>query len=209
MRIAISSRNRLFREGIAALLESKDQAEIVALADTPKECVKKAGRRTPEVIIVDRLDAQRVELDYILGLQVYQRFGLVLIAGCSEDDCAGFTHVICSKSSTAALIKIIHASIPEKLPSRRSARSADPNSPKELSPREAEIGRLISLGLSNGEIGEMLGIKEVTVKNFVALIMGKLGCRNRVKLALMLAERAKGLDASKGPAETAAIQTDQ
>src|SRR5690348_8372339 len=93
MRIAISSPSRLVREGLASILKEQSGAEIVAMASTPQECLKKASKRPPDAIVVDRSGADRKDLDYVLGLQLYQRFGLVLVAR-PGDDVAGFTNVI-------------------------------------------------------------------------------------------------------------------
>ncbi len=55
--------------------------------------------------------------------------------------------------------------------------------PDGLSPREAEILRLISRGLSNREIGTELFISEHTAANHVRSILRKTGCANRTEAA--------------------------
>ena len=50
--------------------------------------------------------------------------------------------------------------------------------PSKLTDRENEVLAQRSLGLTNAEAGEMLGIKEGTVKNYMTGIIGKLNAPN-------------------------------
>lgn len=60
--------------------------------------------------------------------------------------------------------------------------------PDRLTPREAEVTRLMAAGYSNREIGEALGVTEGTVKNHVSVILGKLGARDRIRAVLTAIE---------------------
>lgn len=55
--------------------------------------------------------------------------------------------------------------------------------PDGLSPREAEILRLVARGLSNREIGEELYISAHTAANHIRSILRKTGCSNRTEAA--------------------------
>ena len=50
-----------------------------------------------------------------------------------------------------------------------------------LTPRELEILRSMSEGLTTREVAERLGIRPTTVRNHVARLLSKLGARNRVE----------------------------
>jgi two-component system nitrate/nitrite response regulator NarL len=58
-----------------------------------------------------------------------------------------------------------------------------------LTPREGEIARLISQGVSNKRIARHLAIAEQTVKGHLTAIFRKFGVMDRTKLALLLAHR--------------------
>ena len=58
-----------------------------------------------------------------------------------------------------------------------------------LSPREAEVLDLLSLGYTNKEISNALFIAEVTVKVHVRQILKKLGVRSRTEAALAAVQR--------------------
>ena len=55
---------------------------------------------------------------------------------------------------------------------------------KKLTPRQVEIVRLLSLGLTNREIADRCGIVEQSVKNQLVTIYLKLGVRNRTEALL-------------------------
>ena len=55
--------------------------------------------------------------------------------------------------------------------------------PDDLSPREAQILRLVSQGLSNREVGGALFISEHTVANHMRSILRKTNCANRTEAA--------------------------
>jgi predicted ATPase/DNA-binding CsgD family transcriptional regulator len=56
-----------------------------------------------------------------------------------------------------------------------------------LSPRELEVARLITGGLTNRQIGARLFIAERTVDTHVGRILAKLGCASRAQVAAMMA----------------------
>ncbi len=55
--------------------------------------------------------------------------------------------------------------------------------PDGLSPREAQILRLVAQGLSNRQVGTALSISEHTAANHVRSILRKTGCANRTEAA--------------------------
>ena len=62
-----------------------------------------------------------------------------------------------------------------------------------LTPRELEVLKLVSIGLSNGEIAQELLISPLTAKTHVARLFGKLEVTTRAALVA----RAKDLNLGK------------
>lgn len=56
----------------------------------------------------------------------------------------------------------------------------------KLTKREREVSRLVAEGHTNESIGHQLGIGGATVKKHVQSVTSKLGCANRVELAVMV-----------------------
>jgi two-component system nitrate/nitrite response regulator NarP len=69
-----------------------------------------------------------------------------------------------------------------------AARSAPSRDKSLLSPREAELVKLVRQGLRNRDIAEKLGITEGTVKVYLHSVFEKTGVANRTELAIRAAE---------------------
>jgi DNA-binding NarL/FixJ family response regulator len=65
----------------------------------------------------------------------------------------------------------------------------DPTTPPQpLSAREWKVVQLLTDGLTNREIAQRLCLAEKTVKNYVSVILNKLGVENRVQAAIWVHE---------------------
>ncbi len=71
----------------------------------------------------------------------------------------------------------------------RLARTGSSRDPVALSPRETDILRLVTRGLTNSAIGAELGISINTVKTCLNRALSKLGCHSRSAAAAVAAKR--------------------
>ena len=62
---------------------------------------------------------------------------------------------------------------------------------RHLTPRERQILALMTGGHLNKEIAEMVGIKEMTVKNHISQIFKKLGAKNRTHAVVIALGRTE------------------
>jgi DNA-binding NarL/FixJ family response regulator len=66
-------------------------------------------------------------------------------------------------------------------PVAEAGSSPRPELPDELTPREAEVLKLIASGLSNQEIADALVLSSATVKTHINRIFYKTGARDRAQ----------------------------
>jgi DNA-binding NarL/FixJ family response regulator len=64
-----------------------------------------------------------------------------------------------------------------------------PQRSRPVTERERQVAALVAAGLSNGEIGQRLGIVENTVKRHVSNLLLKLDATNRAQIAVIATQR--------------------
>lgn len=90
-------------------------------------------------------------------------------------------HAQLSADASAARLRAAVAAVLEGLSVRESPWFADAPAHEPLTPRELEVFELMAKGLSNREIGGVLGISAHTAKYHVAQILAKVGAATRAE----------------------------
>ena len=204
IRVLVADDQSMVRAGFRMLLAGEQDIEVVAEASNGLEAVDKAARFNPTVVL---MDIRMPELD---GLEATRRIlaadnsaRILILTTFDLDEYvyealrAGASGFVLKDDSPEQLIAAIHTvAAGEALLSpaitrrviQRFARIPRPAPPKELddlSEREREVFRLITLGLSNGEIAQELYISDTTVKTHVTHILQKLDLRDRVQAVVL------------------------
>ena len=208
IRVLIADDQPVVRDGLAMLLGLIDDVEIVATAADGVEAIERARDERPDIVLMDlrmpRLegaDATREILallpdtrvlvlttyadDEFLfpALQAGARGYLTKDATAEEIEhairalAAGQTHL------DAAVQQRLVTAVLDRAPQKAVRRSASASTelPDELTPREAEVLKLIAAGLSNREIADRLVLSNATVKTHVNRIFYKTGARDRAQ----------------------------
>ncbi len=202
IRILLADDHPVVRDGLAAMLSTQPDFEVVGEAGTGTEAVAEAARLRPDVVLMD------LEMPALDGIEAIRRLRaadptvqvVVLTAFDTDERIVGalqagaqgyllkgapraeiFT-AIRTVSAGGALIQPVVAS---KL--LRQVREAE--HPDALTPREKEVLGLVAAGLANGEIAERLSISERTVKFHVSSLLSKLGAKNRTQAVRVGRER--------------------
>ncbi|WP_035857790.1 response regulator [Cryptosporangium arvum] len=208
IRVLIADDEPLIRAGIRAVLESTDDLTVVAEVADGRAAVERAGAPGVDVVLVDirmpGLDGLGVveELrrrDLAVQVVVLTSFGAepnVLRA--VRNRAAGFLLKNCSPAELTAAVRAVHAGeaylspsaarivLEQVAPADPGARPAARARLSVLTPRERDVAGLVADGLSNARIGERLHTSEATVKTYVSRVLTKLGCENRVQIALIV-----------------------
>ncbi len=194
--------HEVVRIGLTTLLRRQSWLEVVGEAATAAAAVQEALRLRPDVVIMDvRLpDYSGVEAcreihealptARVIMLTSYSDETAVMssiMAGASgyvlkEIGSPGLVSAIEAVSSGRSLLDpVVTARVLDRL---RQMTNSEDDPMSALSRREKDILDLISQGLGNREIGDILHLSENTVKHHVTSILGKLGLSNRSQAAI-------------------------
>ncbi|HEY1419940.1 MAG TPA: response regulator transcription factor [Candidatus Dormibacteraeota bacterium] len=204
MRVLVVDDHDLFRTGLATLLATQPDIEVVAQASRGRMGVRLADELRPDVVLMDLrmpgldgCEATRAILESQPSARV-----VALSASAEEVDVAasmqaGACGFVVKDAPIDEVVLAVRAAAQGAtwLSSRaaevvlRGLRRAAPEpdaglgSVEQVSPRELEVLRLIARGMENAEIGETLSISPRTAKNHVSSILAKLGLPGRVQAA--------------------------
>ncbi|MGD8202270.1 response regulator [Ornithinimicrobium sp. W1679] len=207
IRVLLVDDHAMMRTGLAGVLGSDPEIEVVGEAGDGAEAVSEAGRLRPDVVLMD------IEMPGVDGVTAIGRLGQVVpsarclvlttfdvddyVLGALRAGAAGFLlkttpprELIRAVKDCAAGGSALGPSVVRRLVASYvgSAREAVPELDR-LTERERDVLTVMARGLSNAEIGAELFLTENTVRTHVAHILAKLGVRDRVQ-AVILAHRS-------------------
>ena len=193
------------RAGLAAVLSSDCEIEVIGEAATGRQAVDRARLDGPDVVL---MDVRMPDLDGIAATRELSQAApdtkILILTTFEQDDYifgglrAGASGFLLKRTRPEELIAAVHTiaagesllspSVTRRVIDRMAAeperRQAAEVGSDELTPREREVLELIARGLSNGEIATALVIEESTVKTHVKRILMKLGLRDRVQAVI-------------------------
>lgn len=200
IRILVVASIRLFREGLAQILDRREGLTVVGMARDSKEALARIQELTPQIILLDMADAgsHAMAREFgnltprirVVALGVTDVEGDVL--ACAEAGIAEYVPRDGSLEDLIAAVKSaacgeVHCSpqLAGSLWRRLAALAGNQEQAlaSELTRREREIVRLIDHDLSNKEIARQLGIEVATVKNHVHNLLDKLHVTTRAEAA--------------------------
>ncbi len=209
IRVVLAEDQPMVRAGFRALLDSRDDIEVIGEAATGAEALEHARALRPDVVVMDirmpemdGLEATReitrnpalshtrvlvlttFELDeYVFGALRAGASGFLLKGGEPADLVNAIRVVAGGESLLAPSVtrRLIQTYISQPQPAARS----EPDGLAELTTREREVLGLVATGLTNAEIAEALTLSPLTAKTHVSRILMKLGARDRVQLVVI------------------------
>ena len=192
IRIILADDHHLFRQGLKALLQHESDVAVVGETDRVDQLPALLAQTPCDQLILD-LQMERSTLEDIASLVARVPVVVLTASEVALDAVAairlGARAVVFKRFAVETLMDAIRTVaggnvwMPASLQTQMVARLRSPGE-TELSPREEEVVRYVSLGLRNAEIGKKLAISEQTVKTHLNNIFRKLGIRDRVELAL-------------------------
>ena len=215
IRVLIADDHAIFREGLAALLESIADIEVVGEAATGHDTIEQAKSLAPDVILLDVMmpDLNGIEAaKQILEIQADAK--IVMLTMLEDDDSlfaamrAGARGYVLKGANKAAVLQTLravaegHASFGPVIATRLAAFfqnlepvSAEDKAPvvfPELTEREREVLDLIAAGSNNQAIAGRLHISLKTVSNHISNIFDKLQVADRAQAIIKAREVGDG-----------------
>ncbi|MFI6518056.1 response regulator [Spirillospora sp. NPDC050679] len=209
VRVFLVDDHEVVRRGVAALLTTEDDIEVVGEAGTAAEALARIPAARPDVAVLDvRLpDGDGVGVCREVRSRLPEVACLMLTS--FDDEQALFDAVMAGASGY--VLKQIHgsdlvgavrtvASGQSLLDPRSTARMLNRLRERQerkdplaaLSDQERQILELIGEGLTNRQIGERMFLAEKTVKNYVSNLFAKLNMSRRTQAAAFAAQLKAG-----------------
>jgi len=211
--VLVADDQDIVRTGLTMLLESSDDIRVVGQAEDGRRAVDMARSLRPDVCLLD------IRMPVMDGLEATRRLAgpgvddpmaVVIITTFDLDE---YVHEALRSGARGFLLKdagpellgqavraaatgdaLIAPSITARLLETFAERTADaaPPAPRDpLTEREEDVLRALARGRTNAEIADDLFISLSTVKTHIAALMGKLGARNRVEMAIWAHETGR------------------
>jgi two-component system response regulator DevR len=209
IRLFLLDDHEIVRRGIADLLSSAPDIEVVGEAATVAQALARIPACRPDVAVLDARLPDGSGIDVCREVRSRHPEIRCVILTSYDDDEALFAAVLAGASgyllkqirsssltdairAVAAGQSLIDPLLTGKL-LERLRRPAEPDSRiSGLSERELEILDLIAEGLSNREIGQRLFLAEKTVKNYVSSLLSKLKLQRRTQAAVLRTQVRQG-----------------
>ncbi|MGC7102230.1 response regulator [Amycolatopsis lurida] len=210
IRVLVADDEPMIRAGVAAILASDEQIEVVAEAADGREAVERVRSVRPDVAL---LDIRMPNLDGLSAAEEIRRLvpetAVIMLTTFSEDEyigralAAGAGGFLLKSGDPRELVagvravadgaaflspKVAHRVIAQLSGERLSRAAAAREQIATLTDREREVLALVGSGMSNADIAGKLFVVEGTVKAYVSTILSRLGAKNRVQAAIVAYE---------------------
>ena len=210
IRVVVADDQQIVRAGFAALLDTRDDIEVVGTAADGEEAVRVCREQRPDVVLMD------IRMPAIDGIEATRRLGedgeqapkVIVLTTFDLDEyvydalgagASGFLLKDVTAETLFDAVRVVAAgealldpSVTRRLVAEfarlRPTLPPRPDALSELTPREVEVLRLVAEGMSNGEIAERLVVSDETVKTHVSRILSKLHLRDRTQAVVVAYE---------------------
>jgi DNA-binding NarL/FixJ family response regulator len=188
----------LLREGLAAIVNSQDDLEMVAQAASGREAIQLFRQHRPDVTLMDLRMPDGSGIDVVSAIVAEFPDARIVMLTTFEGDveiqrslAAGARGYLLKTTPPVELVEVIrqvHAG-KKRIPQEVAAQLAEHITDEPLTSREIDVLQHVAGGNRNRDIAEQLFISEETVKVHVKHIMEKLGARDRTSAVAIAVRR--------------------
>jgi DNA-binding NarL/FixJ family response regulator len=184
----------LIRQGIAGLLATQADMNLVAQAANGREAIQEFHRHRPDITLMDLQMPEMNGLDAIIAIRGEFPEARIIVLTTYAGDVqalrslkAGARAYLLKDSlhkELLATIRAVHAGR-KSMSAEVSFQLAEHATDDALTQTEVRVLRLIAEGNANKEIAAQLSTSEDTVKGQVRNILSKLGAKDRTHAAMI------------------------
>src|SRR5215216_2041228 len=180
----------LLREGIATIINSQSDMQIVAQAATGNEAIRLFRQHLPDITLMDLRLPDLSGIDVLIAIRSEFPEARIIMLTTFEGDVeiqralkAGARGYMLKSMPPKELVEVIRQvhSGKKRVPAEVAAHLAEHLGDEALTPREIDVLRHVAGGNRNRDIAERLFISEETVKVHLKHIMEKLGATDRTQ----------------------------
>ena len=209
VRVLIADDHPVFRHGLATLLGTVDDVEVVGHAGDGREAVEAALSLEPDVVVMDLQMPELNGIEAVRELRAARPGAGVLVLTMHEDDDsvfaamrAGARGYVLKGADQGEIVRAIRAvaageaifgpGVAERIVALFAAPRRGPEPFPDLTEREREVLELVARGLANAEIARRLAVAPKTVRNHVSNIFNKLQVIDRAQAIVRAREAGMG-----------------
>jgi DNA-binding NarL/FixJ family response regulator len=202
IRVFLLDDHEVVRRGLADLLESQGDIEVVGESGLAQEATNRIPALHPHVAILDARLPDGSGIDVCRDVRTVDSTIKGLILTSYEDDEALFAAIMAGASGyvlkqirgtdlvdavrrVAAGQSLLDPAVTQRVLERIRSGVEQPRELKSLTEQERRILEYIAEGLTNREIAGKMFLAEKTVKNYVSSLLAKLGLERRTQAAVL------------------------
>jgi len=207
MKIIVIDDDVLVEMSLTTILSSDPEIEVVAKGHDGSEAISLYQEHHPDIVLMD------IQMKNVSGLEAAESIlgsdpnaKILLLTTFSDSEYIqkalalgvkgyilkqDFEAIIPSVKAVMGGQNVFGSEIITKLPTLTASKETFNYEEYDISEKEQEVIEQVALGRSNKEIADALFLSEGTVRNYISVILEKLGLRDRTQLAVFYHTKIK------------------
>ncbi len=207
MKVLIVDDDKLVCQALKTILETEPDVIVPALGHSASEAVTLYEQHRPDVLLMDIRMGESTGIE--AGKEIlakYPQARILYLTTFADNEYIAealrigargyllkqdFDHILPALRSVALGSSVFGDEIISKIPEMMSGEEISFQEEFGLTDKETEIMEQVAEGLSNREIAASSFLSEGTVRNYISVILEKLGLRDRTQLAVFYYKQRK------------------
>lgn len=200
MKVIVVDDDQLVAISLKTILEADGQIQVLATGSNGQEAIELYNTHKPEVLLMD------IRMETMNGLEAAEHIlrddanaKILFLTTFSDDEYIvkalnigakgyilkqDFEGIAPALHAVAGGQSVFGGEIVGKIPVLMQSKDEFDYAGYDINEKEQSIIELVAEGLSNKEIAEKMFLGEGTVRNYISVVLEKLGLRDRTQLAV-------------------------